>query len=803
MKKYNIIEDLSQVTDMIDFKSQIIPLVDDDQTTNEQVPPDLPILALRSSLIFPGSINPITVGREKSIKLIKEYEKTNGFIGTVLQRDPNITHPEPSDLYTIGTTAKILKVLEMPDGNYTVILNGVDKIEILNYTQSEPYLRANVKVLKDANLPKDKVKFEALIESVKDIAISIISLSNNTPKEAAFAIKNIDSNRGIINFICSNLDLTDAARQQLLETPSLQARANLLLEILIKEQQLLKLKEEIQRKVKRDLDNQQKEYYLQQQLRTIQEELGDDPADREVNELIDKAQKKKWEPEVASIFYKEAAKLERMNPAVAEFSVQMNYLQLMLDLPWNHSTKDNLDLERAKKCLDNDHFGLKEVKERIIEHLAVLKLKGDLKSPIICLYGPPGVGKTSLGKSVARSLKRKFGRISLGGLHDESEIRGHRKTYIGAMPGRIIQTIKKCGSANPVIILDEIDKVSIGAHGDPASALLEVLDPEQNTTFHDNYLDIEYDLSKALFIATANNISNIPDALRDRMEMINIAGYLPEEKVEIARKHLIPKQIEAHGLTGRQFKIKPNVIDSIITSYTRESGVRTLNKIIAKIARHRAMQIGTEQKFSADISKAEMTDILGVEKFRNDIYEGNDFPGVVTGLAWTQVGGDILYIESSKHKGKGGLIVTGNLGDVMKESTTIALAWVKAHCEEYGISPEEFEQNNIHVHVPEGAIPKDGPSAGITMVTSLVSLLTQRKVKERIAMTGETTLRGKVLPVGGLKEKLLAAKRAGITDVIVSSDNNREISEIEASYLEGITIHYATTLNEVLELALV
>lgn len=801
--KYNFIEELSQVSDMVDFKSQIIPLGgDNEEIAGEVIPQTLGILALRSSLLFPGTITPITVGRDKSINLIKDIEKKGGYIGTVLQRNVNVENPEPADLYSIGTAAKILKVLEMPGGSYTVILHGTEKIEIENYITTEPYLKAEVRVLRDADSQKDSVKFDALIEAVKEIAINIISISNSIPKEATFAIKNIDNKRGIVNFICSNIEFHDSFRQQLLEAPSLQTRAQLLFEILIKEQQLLRLKNDIQQKVKKDLDNQQKEFFLQQQLRTIQEELGGEPGDREIRDMVKAARKKKWKAEVAELFDKEISKLERMNPAVAEFSVQINYLQLMLDLPWDHTTKDNLDLNHAQKRLDSDHFGLEEVKERIIEHLAVLKLKGDLKSPILCLYGPPGVGKTSLGKSVAKSLKRKFGRISLGGLHDESEIRGHRKTYIGAMPGRIIQTIKKCGSSNPVIVLDEIDKVSMGAHGDPSSALLEVLDPEQNSSFHDNYLDAEYDLSKVLFIATANNISNIPAALRDRMEMINIPGYLMEEKIEIARRHLVSKQLEAHGLTSRQMKLSEKVIQKIISDYTRESGVRLLDKQIAKISRFRAKEIGLEKRYKADISENDVETILGVPKYKYDLYEGNSFTGVVTGLAWTEVGGDILYIESSINKGKGALIITGNLGDVMKESASIALGWVRSHCEEYGIDPEIFETHDIHVHVPEGAIPKDGPSAGITMVTSLVSLLSNRKVKERLAMTGETTLRGKVLPVGGLKEKLLAAKRAGITDVIVSEENKKDISDINKNYLSGITVHYVSTLADVLDSAL-
>ncbi len=806
-KKCNLANELSSLNDIVDFKSQIISIEDAHMEQAEQdIPDSLPVLALRGSLIFPGSITPITIGRKKSLDLIKKVGKEGGIIGTVLQKDVNIEDPGVSDLHTVGTAVRILKILEMPGGNQTAILHGLEKIEILNYVSTEPYFIAEVKSLQDADASDETIdknlKFNALIETIKDVAINIISLSNNIPKEASFAIKNIDSKRGVVNFICSNIDFSDTARQKLLEAPSLQARAKLLFEILIKEQQLLRLKNEIQQRVKDEIDVQQKEYFLQQQLRAIQEELGGDGSDKEVTDLLIAAKKKKWSADVEELFFKEISKLERMNPAVAEYSVQINYLQLFIDLPWNHTTKDNLDLAHAQKRLDLDHYGLEEVKDRIVEYLAVLKLKGDLKSPIICLYGAPGVGKTSLGKSVARALKRKFGRIALGGLHDESEIRGHRRTYIGAMPGRIIQTIKKCGSSNPVVILDEIDKVTKGNHGDPASALLEVLDPEQNTTFHDNYLDIEYDLSKVLFIATANNIANIPPALRDRMEMINISGYLLEEKVQIASKHLIPRQIEAHGLTARQFKITPKVLELVISNYTRESGVRTLDKLIAKIARSCAKEIAFGEKIQASISADSIETILGVPRYQYDMYEGNSFVGVVTGLAWTEVGGDILYIESSKYKGKGGLTITGNLGDVMKESAAIALAWVRSHCEELGIDSSIFEETNIHIHVPEGAIPKDGPSAGITMVTSIVSLLTNRKLRERIAMTGETTLRGKVLAVGGLKEKLLAAKRAGITDIIVSTDNKKDVADIKQEYLAGITMHYASNLMEVLDIAL-
>lgn len=806
-KKKNIYEQLAGISDMLDGTSQIIPIMspdDDENAPHTPAMPDiLPILTLRSSVLFPGAITPITVGRNKSMKLVREVEASGGMLGALLQKEASVEKPGPGDLYTVGTAARILKVLEMPNGNLTVILHGVEKFEVREFISSEPFFKAAVSPLKDLVPDKSNLEMNALVESTKEIALNIINISNNIPQEASFAIKNIDSRRGIINFICSNIDLPDADRQALLEAPGLVARSRRLLEILIREQQLIELKNEIQSKVKEDIDQQQREYFLQQQIRTIQEELGGNPTDREVDDLRVKAETKKWSATVRELFDKEIGKLDRMNPAVAEYSVQVNYLQLMLELPWDENTKDNLDLKRAKRHLDRDHFGLDDVKDRILEHLAVLKLKGDLKSPILCLYGPPGVGKTSLGKSVAASLGRKFGRISLGGMHDEAEIRGHRRTYIGAMPGRIIQTIRRAGSSNPVIILDEIDKVGASNHGDPASALLEVLDPEQNSTFHDNYLDTEYDLSKVLFIATANNVNAISPALRDRMEMINVSGYLLEEKVEIARKHLLPKQLEAHGVPTTSLKMGKKAIEKIIAEYTRESGVRTLDKLLAKVARNRAKEIGMEESFSVEVTPAEVEKVLGVPRYTNDLYEGNQHLGVVTGLAWTEVGGDILYIESSLNRGKGNLIITGNLGDVMKESASIALGWIRAHADELGITTEQFETNDIHIHVPEGAIPKDGPSAGITMVTALTSVFTGRKVRARLAMTGETTLRGKVLPVGGVKEKILAAKRAGISDILLSRDNRKDIEDIKADYVKGLTFHYVETLDDVLKMALI
>ena len=789
--------------ELAERKFQAIPIATgaEDLFEDVKLPALLPILTLRNSVIFPGAVTPITVGREKSVALVRAVNAGDGLLGAVLQRDPEIETPTPDDMYRIGTAARILKILEMPNGNLTVILSGLEKIEVGEYIQTEPFFRAKVTALLDSAPDKSNPEFNALVEAVRDTALRIINISPNIPKEASFAIKNIDSQRGTVNFICSNLEFADEDRQLLLEAPGLLARTRKLLEILIREQQLLELKQEIQEKVKSELDKQQRDYYLQQQMRTIQEELGDD-VNGDIDKLREAAKKKVWKAEIAELFDKEVAKLERLNPAIAEYSIQMTYLHLMLDLPWDEVTKDNLDLNCAREQLDADHFGLEEVKERILEHLAVIKLKGDLKSPILCLYGPPGVGKTSLGKSVATALGRKFGRIALGGLHDESEIRGHRRTYIGAMPGRVIETIKRCSSSNPVIILDEVDKMTVSNHGDPSSALLEVLDPEQNTTFHDNYLDVEYDLSKVLFIATANDISAINPALRDRMELINIPGYILEDKIQIAQKHLISKQSEAHGLREGDMTLSAEVLQKIIAEYTRESGVRSLDKNIAKIARHRAKNIAFEEAYTSEISTADIEKILGKPKFLNDQYEIKDMVGVVTGLAWTAVGGDILYIESLLTPGKGKLSLTGNLGDVMKESATIAFEWVKAHHAELGIDVEMFDKYDLNIHVPEGAVPKDGPSAGITMITSIVSTYTGRKVTERIAMTGETTLRGRVTPIGGVKEKVLAAKRAGITTILIPEDNRKDVEEIKAEYIEGITFHYVRTNEEVLELAL-
>ena len=792
------------IPDVLDHKHQMIPIVtsgDDEAIEDVQVPEILPILTLRSSVLFPGAITPITVGREKSIALVRAVNEEKGLLGAVLQRDSEVENPSPDDMYRVGTAARILKILEMPNGNLTVILSGLQKIEIGEYISTEPFFKAKVTPLLDTTPDKNSVEFDALVDSIRDVALNIINISPSMPKEATFAIKNIDSKRGIVNFICSNLEFSDEDRQMLLEAPGLLARSRKLLEILIRDQQLLELKQDIQDKVKSEIDKQQRDYYLQQQMRTIQQELNGDEDD-EIEQMREAAKKKKWSKATADLFNKELDKVERLNPAVAEYSVQMTYLQLMLELPWDEMTEDNLDLNCARRQLDTDHFGLEEVKERILEHLAVLKLKGDMKSPILCLYGPPGVGKTSLGKSVATALGRKFGRIALGGLHDEAEIRGHRRTYIGAMPGRVIETIKRCGSSNPVIILDEVDKITVSNHGDPSSALLEVLDPEQNTTFHDNYLDTEYDLSKVLFIATANDIGAVNPALRDRMELINIPGYILEDKVRIAAEHLVKKQSDAHGLKEGDMVLSDAIITKIISEYTRESGVRALDKSIAKLARSRAKNIAFNEEYTPEFTAADIEKVLGKPKFLNEEYEIKDMVGVVTGLAWTSVGGDILYIESILTPGKGKLSLTGNLGDVMKESATIAHEWVMAHYADLGIDKKMFEEYDLNIHVPEGAVPKDGPSAGITMITSIVSTYTGRKVRERIAMTGETTLRGRVLPIGGVKEKILAAKRAGIVEILLPEENRKDIEEIKKEYVAGLTFHYVHSNEQVLDLAL-
>lgn len=783
---------------------EILPIISDfdGDLGKFKTPKKLPILPLRNAVLFPGVVIPITVGREKSLKLIKDAFNKDKIIGTVTQLDKTIEDPTEKDIYKIGTAAEIIKILDMPDNTTSVIIQGKKRFEIQKILSKTPYLTASVKELADIKAKKNDKEFEAIIGSIRDLAVKIVKLSPNVPQESIFAIKNISDNTFLINFISSNTDVKIKGKHELLEIDDLKLRAIRLLEFLSTELQMLELKNDIQSKVKSELDKQQREFLLNQQMKTIRDELGGNPLEQEVEELKEKSKNKKWNKEIAELFNKEVNKLQRMNPAAGEYSVQLNYLQILLELPWNEYSKDNFDLRNAQAILDKDHYGLDKVKERILEHLAVLKLKGDLKSPILCLYGPPGVGKTSLGKSIAKSLGRKYVRMSLGGLHDEAEIRGHRKTYIGAMPGRIIQNIKKVKTSNPVFILDEIDKVGNDFHGDPSSALLEVLDPEQNSNFHDNFLELDYDLSKVMFIATANTFSTISPALRDRMEMIPISGYIVEEKIEIAKRHLIPKQLEAHGVKKEQIILQKKVVENIIENYTRESGVRELDKQLAKLTRRIAKKIAFKEEYNPNISIEDLKELLGVQIYSRDKYQGNDFAGVVTGLAWTSVGGEILFIETSLSKGNGKLTLTGNLGDVMKESAILALEYLKAHSKRLNINEKVFEKWNVHIHVPEGAIPKDGPSAGVTMVTSLASAFTQRKVKKNIAMTGEITLRGKVLPVGGIKEKILAAKRANIKEIILSENNKKDISEIKDIYLKGLKFHYVKNIIDVLDIAL-
>ena len=774
---------------------------EEEEMEKEAFPAELSILPLRNTVLFPGVVIPITVGRDKSIKLINDAYKNERIIGVVAQKSEIIEDPEPDDLYQIGTVAHILKMLKMPDGNTTVIIQGKRRFTINEIVKTEPYIRAMVEPVIEKKMESDE-ELEATVAALKDMSTQIIHLSPNIPSEATIAIKSIDSPRFLVSFISSNMNASVGDKQKILETVDFKSRAKLVLMHLSKEQSLLELKNQIHSRVKLDIDKQQRDYFLHQQLKAIQEELGQDSPDREIENLRKRATKKKWNEEVALAFNKELSKLERMNPAAAEYSVVLNYLELMLDLPWNEHTKDNLDLKRGKAILDKDHYGLDKIKDRILEYLAVLKLKGDMKSPILCLYGPPGVGKTSLGKSIAKALGRKYTRMSLGGLHDEAEIRGHRKTYIGAMPGRIIQAIKKGKSSNPVFILDEVDKIGSDFRGDPASALLEVLDPEQNNSFYDNYLELEYDLSHVMFIATANSLDSIHPALRDRMEIIELTGYLIEEKVEIAKSYLIPKQREMHGLKPKDLRIKPEVIEKIIENYSRESGVRSLEKKIASIARSRAKDIVMGNPVSASINEEDLENILGPTIFDKDIFYNNDIAGVATGLAWTPTGGDVLYIEAILSPGKGKITLTGKLGDVMKESAMTALSYLKSQYAEFGIHPKAFDHWDLHIHVPEGAVPKEGPSAGITMLTALASAYTQRKIKPDIAMTGEITLRGSVLPVGGIKEKILAAKRLGIKEIVLSEQNRKDIKDIKDTYIEGLKFNYVKTMQEVIEIAL-
>ncbi len=790
--------------DIVGDSSEFLPLFGSEKELSEQIeiPDTLPILPLRNTVLFPGVIIPINIGREKSLKLIRHAYKQSSVVGVIAQKDTNTENPEFKDLFRTGTAASILKILEMPDGTTTAIIQGRKRFVLEDILYDEPYHVGRITLKKEEPMPENDPEYGAIIESLKDLALKIVKYSSHIPTEAGFALRNIENMSFLINFISSNTDVEYQCKQELLETDGLKQRAIKLLELLSKQVNLLELKNDIQKKVKTDIDKQQREYFLHQQMKTIQDELGGNPVDEEIKELENLGKKKKWDKQVQKIFEKELNKLKRLNPAAPDYSVQSNYLREMIDLPWNHYSKDNLDLIHARNILDEDHFGLEKVKERILEYLAVLKLKADMKSPILCLYGPPGVGKTSLGKSIAKAINRQFVRMSLGGLHDEAEIRGHRKTYIGAMPGRILQSIKKAGTSNPVFILDEVDKVGNDFRGDPQSALLEVLDPEQNGTFHDNFLDIDYDLSKVMFIATANDLSTIAPPLRDRMEIIEMSGYLTEEKREIAKRHLIPKQLENHGLKGEHITIPDPIIDVIIEKYTRESGVRNLDMNIAKIMRQVARKVAIDKKFTVIMSEPLLKEYLGSPIFSREEYQGNELPGVVTGLAWTAVGGEILFVESSQSKGKGALTMTGNLGDVMKESATIALEYVKTHAASLGIDEKAFEEKNIHIHVPAGAVPKDGPSAGITMVTSLVSSLTGRKVKKAIAMTGEITLRGKVLPVGGIREKILAAKRAGIKEIILCSENKKDIDDIKKEYLKGLKFHYVATIDEVIKLAI-
>ncbi|HQV96029.1 MAG TPA: endopeptidase La [Saprospiraceae bacterium] len=779
----------------------VFSMGDDELKFDDDYKEAMPVLALKNTVLFPGIVIPITVGRDKSIKALQKAEKGDKLLGVLTQKDMDSEDPDQDGLHQLGTVAKIMKILKMPDGSTTAILQGRKRFRPGTFIPNDKMLEATIHIIEDV-VPLKNVEFNAIISSIRDYAKKIVELSPNIPSEANLMLKNIKNNGFLINFIASNMNLGVAKKQEILETDDYMAKAHLVMNVMNGELQLLEIKDQIESKVRGDLEKQQKEYFLNQQLKTIQEELGGNPHEEELNKLQQLADKKKWPKVAKEAFDREIIKARRINPQIAEYSVTLNYLELMLDLPWDDVTKDVFNLKKVKTVLDKDHFGLEDVKKRIIEHLAVLRLKGDMKAPIICLVGPPGVGKTSLGKSIATALGRQFIRMSLGGLHDESEIRGHRKTYIGAMPGRILQSIKKAKSSNPVFILDEIDKLGKDFRGDPSSALLEVLDPEQNSTFHDNYLDLDYDLSRVLFIATANSLSSIQPALLDRMEIIDVSGYSLEEKIEISKRHLVPKQIKEHGLKANDVSISPALIQFIIQKYTRESGVRTLDRTLAGVMRSVAKKVAMDETYNPKLTEQDVIEALGPIMYDNDLYMKVDLPGVAVGLAWTKVGGDILFIEASTSKGKGKLVLTGNLGDVMKESATTALSYIKAHAETFGIDPEIFEQTDLHIHVPEGAIPKDGPSAGITMLTAIISALKNKEVKPYLAMTGEITLRGKVLPVGGIKEKVLAAKRAGIKEIMLCEDNKRHVEQIPKEYIKDMKFTYVTKMDQVVQNAL-
>ncbi|MGK0363489.1 MAG: ATP-dependent Lon protease [Saprospiraceae bacterium] len=802
----NFLKDIMFKAQGFEDDGDFMPLItideEDENSIDEEVKEVLPVLALKNTVLFPGIVIPITVGRDKSIKAIQHAYEGDRLIAVLSQRDSEVEVPHDADLFRIGTVARIIKLIKMPDGTTTAILQGRKRFTLLDMLTEEPFMEGRIELLSYVS-PTNELEFEAMISSVNDMAKKIIELSPNIPTEAVVMLRNITNSSFLLNFIASNLGSKVAGKQQILEINDLSEKATTIFQFMDSELQLLELKDKIESKVRVDMEKQQRDYFLNQQLKTIQEELGQsNPHEEEIEQLVRRAQKKDFPKEVKQAFNKEVNKIRRMNPQVAEFSVQLTYLELMLDLPWNEYTEDNFDLKKVKKVLDQDHYGLEKVKERILEHLAVLKLKGDMKAPILCLVGPPGVGKTSLGRSIARAIDRKFVRMSLGGLHDESEIRGHRKTYIGAMPGRVVQSLKKVSSSNPVFILDEIDKVGKGFRGDPSSALLEVLDPEQNSTFHDNYLDLEYDLSKVMFIATANSLSTIQPALLDRMEIIQVSGYSVEEKMEIAKRHLIPKQRKEHGLKAVHVKLSGTVVEKLIQDYTRESGVRSLDRQIASVMRAIAKRVAMEEEYNVSVKPSDLKEFIGVARYSREAYQVEKVPGVAVGLAWTSVGGDILFVEASLSKGKGKMTLTGNLGDVMKESASTAYSYLRAHSEEAGLDSKVFEENDIHIHVPEGAIPKDGPSAGITMLSAMTSAFKKKPLKQYMAMTGEITLRGKVLPVGGIKEKILAAKRAGIKEIILCKENKKNVDEINEEYVKGVKFSYVSRMQEVLQIAL-